>query len=200
MQQQLPQHKTLEESLTIVLEKSREGAMSLQEILNVLSGRGMDVLLIFMSLPFCQPIQIPGTSTPFGIVIALIGLRMSIKHGVFLPKFLLDKKISPKIINTIVTKSLWLLGKIKRWIHPRMQWVCYSPVMKFTNGMIIFLAGIFLALPLPIPFANIPAAWVVFLIALGLLEDDGLLVCIAYGIMALGITALLFLGFSLLSK
>jgi hypothetical protein len=182
------------------MEKSREGAMSLQEILNVLSGKGINVLLIFMSLPFCQPIQIPGTSTPFGIVIALIGLRMSVRHGVFLPKFLLNKKISQKVIHTIVTKSLWLLGKIKRWVHPRMQWACRYPFMRFPNGMIIFLAGLFLALPLPIPFANIPAAWVVFLIALGLLEDDGMLVCIAYGIMAIGITALLFLGFSLLRK
>lgn len=197
--QRLPPNKTLEESLTFVLRKSKTGPLSLQEILNALSGRGTDVLLLFLSLPFCQPLQIPGMSTPFGIIIALIGLRSAVRRGVFLPKSLLNKKISSKVIDSIVTKSLWIVRKIKPFVHPRLRWICQNPVMRVPNGLIIFLAGLFLALPLPIPFSNMPAAWVVFLVALGLLEDDGLFVSIGYVIAAAGVTAIL-IGFSLLRK
>lgn len=192
--------KTLEESLKYVLEESKGGPLSLQEILNVLSGKGTDVLLIFLSLPFCQPIQIPGMSIPFGIIIALIGLRMSVRHGIFLPKTLLNKPISQKVINTIVTKSLWLLGKIKRFIHPRMIWICQHPLMRVPNGLIIFLMGLFMALPIPVPLSNIPAAWSVFLLALGLLEDDGLLVIIGYALAALVLFAFIYIGISVLGK
>ncbi len=195
---ELPPKKSLEESLSYVLEKSREGPLSLQAILEVLSGKGTDVLLLFLSLPFCQPIQIPGMSTPFGIVIALIGLRMAFRHGVLLPKYILHKPISSRVINTIVTKSLWLLGKIKRLVHPRFQWICQHPATRIPHGLIIFLLGLYLTLPIPIPLSNIPAAWAVFLISLGLLEDDGLLVCIGYTIAALGLVALIFIGISLL--
>jgi len=193
--EQLP-HKTLEESLTIVLNKSQEGPLSVQEIFEVLATKGTNVFLIFLCLPFCQPLQIPGMSTPFGIVIALIGLRMSIRKHTWMPKFLLAKKISPRIINSIVTKSLWLLEKIKRFVHPRMYWFCHD-VMRTPHGIVIFLMGIFLAIPLPIPLGNLPAAWVIFLISLGLLEDDGLFVALGYAIFSMGLIALLFLGRSL---
>lgn len=187
---------TLEESLEILRYKSLEGPLSLQEIMVILSGKGTDVLLLFLSLPFCQPIQIPGMSVPFGIIIALIGLRMSVKHGFLLPKFILNKPISSRVINTIITKSLWLLRKIKRWVHPRFIWMSQHPVMKVFNGVIIFLLGVFLALPIPVPLSNLPAAWSVFLISLGMLEDDGVLISIGYAIAALGVLGIVFIWYS----
>ncbi len=188
--------KTLEESLTIVLDKSREGPLSVKEIFEALATKGTDVFLLFLCLPFCQPIQFPGMSTPFGIVITLIGLRMAFRKRTWIPKFFLEKKISSKIINAIVTKSLWLLKKIRRFFHPRMQWMCH-PGMRIPTGLIIFLMGLFMAIPLPIPMGNLPAAWAIAFISLGLLEHDGLFILLGYAIFALGITALILLCHSL---
>ena len=52
--------------------------------------------------------------------------------------------------------------------------------MHIINCLAICILGIFLALPLPIPLSNLTAAWSIFLIALGILEDDGVFVLIGY--------------------
>ena len=57
--------------------------------------------------------------------------------------------------------------------------------MHVVNGLVIALLGIFLALPLPIPLSNLTAAWAIFLIAFGLLEDNGIFVLIGYGVIIL---------------
>ena len=150
------------------------------QILEIFSGKGRSFLLIFLSLPFCQPIQIPGFSTPFGLAIAFIGLRMAFGKRIWLPKALLGKTIAATTVQKIVRTSLKIIRKMKKWIHPRMAWMCRNYAMKRVHGILIALLGILLALPLPIPFSNLVAAWPLFLISLGILEDDGLLVAIGY--------------------
>ena len=164
-----------------MLEKSRRSpSLSIKEILEVLSGKGRSLILIFLSLPFCQPIQIPGLSTPFGIVIAFLGLRIAFGKHIWLPKRILLKTISSTTIQKTAQKSLQIMKKIRRFIRPRLNWLCTHRTMQILNGLLIFLLGIFLALPLPIPLTNLAAGWSIFLVSLGLLEDDGIFVLIGY--------------------
>lgn len=185
-------HETLENSLNTLIETIGNKPVTIETILKILSGKGRSLILIFLSLPFCQPIQIPGLSTPFGLLIAFLGLRIAFGKNVWLPKFLLSKEISSTTIHKIAKGALKLIKKVRHLIHPRLDWVCNSPIMLIINGLTIFLLGIFLALPLPIPLTNLVSAWGIFLIALGLLEDDGLLVSLGY------LTALVTLTFFIL--
>lgn len=187
---------TLEESLALILKQSQNRHISIQTILETLSGNGRLLLIILLCLPFCQPLQIPGLSIPFGLMIAFLGLRQGLGHRIWLPKKVLHKTISPEVLNKIVAKTLWLTKKMKRWVHPRLKLVCLHPFMHPLNGVIIALLGIFLALPLPIPFSNLVASWAIFFISLGLLEEDGLLVCIGYVITVLCIAFFVALFFS----
>jgi hypothetical protein len=157
-------------------------SLSILEILEILSGKGRPIILILLALPFCQPIQLPGLSTPFGIIIALIGFRLIINRKIWLPKKLLSKTINPSILQKITTKTLNIIRKSKKWVHPRLNWVCHNPFMKKANAVMICLLGLVLALPLPIPLSNLTAAWSIFFIELGMLEDDGLFVLIGCGI------------------
>jgi len=172
--------KTLEEGILLLQEEAKNKPVSIEEILRILSGKGRSLILILLCLPFCQPIQIPGFSMPFGMAIAFLGLRISFGKNVWLPKKLLSKKITPHTLQTITDKVLLVERKIKFLIHPRLHWICHSPVMEIMNGVIIFILGILLALPLPIPLSNLTAAWSIFLIALGMLEDDGVFVLTGY--------------------
>ncbi|MBS0585858.1 MAG: exopolysaccharide biosynthesis protein [Verrucomicrobia bacterium] len=169
---------TLKEILTSLKKKTEKSRLSLEEVLHVLSGRGRALVLLFLTLPFCQPIQIPGVSTPFGLAIAFIALRMAFGKNIWLPKKILAKKFSSKAISKIVDKTLWLLHKTKRFTHPRLKWFCHSLPMQITTGVVIFLLGLFMALPLPIPLSNMIAAWSILFFSLGVLEDDGLFVLI----------------------
>jgi hypothetical protein len=72
--------------------------------------------------------------------------------------------------------ALWLIKKMGRWIHPRLSWF----IQKKVNGYVIVALGLFLALPLPIPFSNLLAAWSILWISLGILGEDGLFVILGY--------------------
>lgn len=175
------EYRTLEEDLVILLENSRKKpSLSVKEILDILSGKGRSIILIFLSLPFCQPIQLPGLSIPFGIVIAFIGFRFALGKKIWLPKRILLKEISAVTIEKIVHKSLSMMKIMRRFIRSRFNWFFKYKAMQIANGLLIFLLGIFLMLPLPIPFTNLAAGWSLFLLNLGLLEDDGIFVVLGY--------------------
>lgn len=177
--------KTLEERILILQEQATRASISVREILYTLSGKGRAVILILLSLPFCQPVQIPGLSTPFGLIIAFIGLRSAFGRHIWLPKQFLAKTIGTRNLKKITRKALYLISKMKPWIHPRMDWICHSSSMQIVNGLTIATLGVFLALPLPIPLTNLAAAWSILFITLGMLEDDGLFVSIGYAIFLL---------------
>lgn len=70
--------------------------------------------------------------------------------------------------------------KMKRFIHPRLEFLCDRGKIQTVNGLLIFLLGILLALPIPIPLTNLVAGWSIFLLNLGLFESDGFFVIIGY--------------------
>lgn len=170
-----------EQDLLILLEKAHAStSLTIEEIIGDLAGKGKLLILIVLSIPFCQPLQIPGVAIPFGIIIAFIGLRMAFGKQIWLPKKLLSKRIAAKTVRKTGEKALKIMIKCKRFIHPRMMWLAKSRTMQIINGLIIGFLGIFLALPLPIPLSNITAGWGIFLLAVGLLEDDGVILLVAY--------------------
>lgn len=171
---------SLEEEILLLQQEGKDKLLSFAKILQLLSGKGRPLILILLSLPFCQPIQIPGLSTPFGLAVAFIGLRMIFGKKIWLPRKLLEKNVPNDILTRITDKALKLIRKTKPWVHPRFLWLCHSTFSEIANGLIIITLGIFLALPLPLPLSNLTSAWSILLISLGILEDDGLLVLIGY--------------------
>ena len=170
---------SLKENLDFLLEKSKINPdISLKQIFKILSGKGRSLILIFLSLPFCQPIQIPGVSALFGIIIAFIGLRMAFGKRLWIPKRILVKKIPSITVRKITRKSLHFITKMSPYIHSRMTWLCETGINRIVNGFLIFFLGIFLSSP--IPFTNLPVGWSLLLLNLGLLEKDGFFVCLGY--------------------
>lgn len=188
----MKQNLTLEESMLALQKKSK--AMSVEDILYILSDKGPVLILLFLSLPFCQPLQIPGLSTPFGLVIAVIGLRIAFGKRTWLPQKLLKKKIKPRTMQKITRNMLWWIKKMKRWTHPRWMWWRHYKVL---HGLFVAILGFLLALPLPIPFSNLMVAWSIFFIGLGMLEEDGVFVLAGY-LVALVFLSAMFLSITLI--
>ncbi|MFS8562901.1 MAG: exopolysaccharide biosynthesis protein [Rhabdochlamydiaceae bacterium] len=194
------EEKTLEKDLSILLKKSQKrSTLSIGEILEILSGKGRVLILIFLTLPFCQPLQIPGFSTPFGIMIAFIGLRMAFGKRMWLPKTILSKNVSSTAIQKITKKGLQIIKKMRRFMRPRFGWLCDQGPLKIANGILIFFLGILLAIPLPIPFTNLSAGCSIFLISLGALESDELFVLLGYLASLITLIFFTFIFFSLKS-
>jgi Uncharacterized ABC-type transport system, permease components len=172
--------KTLEQRFHALLEKADHPPTSLKDVFQILASKGRSLVLIFLCLPFCQPIQIPGLSTPFGLAIAFVGLRMAFGKHLWLPKKLLNKHIPARTLKKVANTSLRFIKKGRRWIHPRMEGLCTYSAVHHIHGVLVCILGILLALPLPVPFSNLVTAWPIMLIALGTLEDDGLCLLIGY--------------------
>lgn len=145
-----------------------------EDVLTATRGRGFYLLLLLISLPFITPIPLPGLSTPFGVVVAMIGARLAMGQRPWLPKRLLRKELPPHLITRILGAAGWVLRWLEVLLRPRLHFLHEQLVFRRVAGVLIMLSGLLLLLPLPIPFSNtLPALTVVFLAA-GALERDGL--------------------------
>lgn len=173
-------------------------SFKVREIFEILAGKGYPVLLIIFSLPFCLPVQIPGFSTPFGIMLAFLGLRMAFAQAPWWPQWILKKELKSQSVETMANKTIQTIQFLKKVIHPRLSILATHPLAIRLHGLLICLLAILLSLPLPIPFSNMLAASPIFLIGLGLLEEDGLMIIIGDSIALLCFFA--FFGLYLLTK
>lgn len=171
---------SLATQLNALLLLAKDEDITLRTVIDTLAGKGQAVIMILFSLPFCQPIQIPGFSTPFGLVLAFIGLRVAFGHRVWFPEVILNKKISYDILKKIASIAIKITNKLRFLTSTRLTWLVQTPALHILHGLTITLLAILLALPLPIPFSNLFAAYPILAFGLGLLEDDGVMIIIAY--------------------
>jgi hypothetical protein len=191
-------HKTLEDRLLLLKDTAEEQShISIRKILQTLSGKGRLLILIILTLPFCLPLPLPGMSVPFGLLIAFFGVRMTLGKGIWLPSKILSKKIKTTLLKKILKKTLWLVKKTQVWTHPRLQWMSIHPVMQVANGFVIAILGLALAVPFPIPFSNITAAWAIFILSFGIMEDDGIFILLGYLLLLITLVIYTLIGTSI---
>lgn len=152
---------------------SRERGLTLEELMTALEGKGHAAMITVLSLPFSQPIQIPGLSVPFGIVLFYSGLRIAFAQQPWLPGWLLMKKIPPATAMGLLEGMRKVARMTEKILHPRWAFLCRRPALHRLHGVLVAFLSILLALPLPIPFSNMLAAVPILLLSLALLEDDG---------------------------
>lgn len=170
---QAQQHQSLGKTLKDLLGTENKSALSIQEITSAVGEKGFGLLLVVLSLPSALPVPAPGYSTPFGIVIALVALQMSFsRRTLWLPRMLANIRIKPKLAHSMLDSASNLLLTVERYIKPRQRWISGRPGQLGLSIVIIIMAFLMM---LPIPLTNTFPAIVIFLIGVGLAEEDGLL-------------------------
>ena len=111
----------------------------------------------------------------------------------WLPDAILNRKISVKWMKNFSKGGVWVVRKLKYFLHPRIDVLCHSTLTHYVNGCLITLLGVALALHYPAPLVGATAAWSLLLLSLGLLEDDGVVVIVGY------VSAVLTFGYYLLA-
>jgi hypothetical protein len=165
--------RRLSEELAFLIGEFRDHPVRLRDIMTVLHGRAWTMLLLILALPFCTPIPLPGLSTAFGLVIALIGFRLSLGQKPWLPVRLLDIQLPSRFFPQLLSATRRLVCLLEFFLRPRMTWFLNRTLLHHACGAMVMSAGVLLLLPLPIPFSNILPALTVVLIAGALLERDG---------------------------
>jgi len=156
-----------------VLEAFSHREVTLGEIIALMQQRAYSFLLLIIALPFGTPIPLPGLSTPFGLIIAFIGLRISCGLHPWLPDRMMRVTLPAKWLPRIFRAA----GRIVRWLErvlrPRMTFLVRTPIFWQLHGVMILISGLLLLLPLPVPMTNFFPAWAVVLLACAMLESDG---------------------------
>lgn len=184
--------RRLSEEIDSLLLLAAERPLRLGEMIGVIQGRAYTLLLILLSLPFCLPLPLPGLSTAFGAVIALIGFRLSLRQEPWLPERVLNMELSSANITRLLGASKRVARILEKLMRPRWSFLVDWVVMHHLYGAMICMSGLLLLLPLPIPFSNLLPGLTVIFLAAALLERDGYF-AIA-GIIMFALTLVFFAG------
>jgi hypothetical protein len=146
---------------------------TLAAILAATQGRGFDLVLVLICLPFLTPMPLMGLSTPFGLVVFLIGARLALGRQPWLQRRLLERELP----SGFITKLLSAATRVVRWLEvllrPRLRFLHEQVIFRRVSGMLIMISGLLLLLPLPVPLSNTLPALTVILLAAGAVERDG---------------------------
>lgn len=156
------------------------GDLTVGEIHDILSESGHSVVILFLCLPFLQPIPFPGLSTPIGLLIAVSAVCHAAGTAPWIPRRWRGRDVSSPLLLKVLEVAERAANRASPWIHPRWTLLCDSFPMRWANAVAIVLGALLLALPLPVPFSNTVPAIAIILMCLGQLEKDGLFVLLSH--------------------
>ena len=184
----------LSQDLRALVERGRGRALTLNEIEEALRGRGLAMMIFILGLPFCLPVPLVGVTIPFGLAIAFLGVRLGFGLRPWLPGGLLGKEIPGHVLERVLLGGEGVARWLEKVVHCRWDFT-RLPGVRCAIGVAIALCG--LGLMLPVPFTNMIMGAAIVLLALGIMEGDGLFVALGFlaGAVFCGIVgAMLFLG------
>lgn len=152
-----------------------EGAtVTVGALLQQLRLRAYGYALLIFGLPSCLPMP-PGVPTICGILLAIVSVQMMVGGGpLWLPDILEKREIETKTLTSVVDRMQPWVERVERLMRPRLS-VMTGPVGYRLVGLVVFLLGVIMTLPIPF-LGNMPPAFATVIIAVGLTERDGLVV------------------------
>lgn len=152
-----------------------EGArITFREILAQLRHRAFGFTVLIFALPCCLPMP-PGIPTVCGFAIVIIALNLiAARHRLWLPRAIADKEVARADLERMVARVAPHLERLERFCRPRFA-IVTEPVGKVLIGMVLFVLGAIMILPIPL-LGNMPPGFAATVIAIGMTERDGAIV------------------------
>ena len=167
------------------LEAAVDGPLTLGELVRRMRHSGFGLIVVFICLPFLQPLPLGGLSTVLGPFVALLGVQLARgRKELDLPGWIEERRIETRTVHLLLGAARWFFGLAEKVSRPRWRGLARS---ERAAGAGIALSGALLSLPFPIPLSNAICAGPATLLALGMLEEDGLLALLGWLGLALSI-------------
>ena len=175
------QEGSLADRLRLVMDRLPAGGVTLVEIRDLVGQDGLMLLTAFLTLVFMVPVSIPGVSTVFGGGILLIAISRLFGRSLWLPKPLEKRVVSTEKLRGAFNRGLVLFQRLERVSRTgRVKWLTAGGVIGVVNDLGLVLGAVLLMMPFGlIPLSNTLPAIALLLLAIGLLQRDG--VCILLG-------------------
>lgn len=165
-----------------------DDVLRLGDLLTGLGRRSFGMLLLIATLPAFIPIPIGGAIS--GPLVVLIGTQLLVgRRRPWLPEFLASRGPHRHALARFERKVSPWLARLEKLVRPRMQKVLRHRIAAMFTGLLLLLLGVLLLLP--IPLTNYLFGGLMLLFAFALLERDGALMLVAWG---LGLVAIVVFG------
>jgi hypothetical protein len=171
--------RPIPERTSEVLRELAEGEgerVTFREILLGLQHRAYGFALLLFALPCSLPMP-PGIPTVCGIALVIIALNLiAARRRPWLPAVIAGKSVSRADLRRIAERATPYLERLERVCKPRFAIVTDS-VGKLLIGIVILALGLIMILPIPF-LGNMPPGLAASVIAIGMIERDGLVLLI----------------------
>ncbi|MCO4769980.1 MAG: exopolysaccharide biosynthesis protein [Deltaproteobacteria bacterium] len=162
--------------------------VTLGELVDMIGDRGLGLLLLILALPAALPLPAPGYATPFGLIIGSLAIRMMMGRTTpWVPKRFRDKTMSHKLLSFSVRNGRLPLRVVELLVRPRLSSLARHRGFLALVAVIILLMAC--SMILPVPLTNTAPSFVIFILAAGIIEEDGLL--LAAGLLLAPVAALI---------
>lgn len=159
--------------------------LAVSEIVSALGARGYSILIVILGLPNSLPMP-PPIALVSGILMVFISLQMLFgRASPWLPASVLKRDLARADVSRAIERAMPWVRWIEKLAQPRFALFDTAAGVRAVGfGLLILSLGLVFALPV---VGQIPMGIALCLIGLGLVERDGLLVAIGFGIGIVGV-------------
>lgn len=144
--------------------------ISIGDLLTALGDRATAALMFIFAFPNVLPTP-PGTSTILGAPLIFLAAQLMLGRAPWLPAFVSRRSMSQADFTRLVKRIVPWLVRAESLLRPRLELLARPPMEHFVGLLSLLLAVL---LVLPIPLGNMLPALAISLLALGVLERDGI--------------------------
>ena len=168
--QRMPSSQVLEE----VIRQAPGEYVTVGWLTSTLHRHSFGIIMLSLGLLATTPV---GSTIP-GLILAVMAVQLIVGRGepVF-PHFIMTRRLSTKQLLRLGGRAIQVLKYLEKAVHPR--WPMIFEATKRAVGVIVLLLTAVLLLT-PVPLGNVAPAMVISLISLAYVEEDGLLLSVAF--------------------
>lgn len=159
----------LSDILRAIADDPRRDRISVGDLLELLQGRALAALLLLFALPNALP-AIPGTSSILGMPLLYLSAQLMLGRTPWLPKLIAQRSMSRRDFGELVNRAEPWLARAERMLRPRLSPLVHVSAQRAIGAMCLVMSVI---LVMPIPLGNMLPAFAICLLALGIMERDG---------------------------
>lgn len=185
----VPHKATLSAMLRALADDDRRERIAVADLLDALGDRAIAALLFVFAFPNVLPVP-PGTSAVLGAPLLFLAAQMALNMKAWLPAVIARRSLARSDFAGMVERVAPWLQRAETLMKPRLTPLAIGAMESVVGALCLLMS---LVLFLPIPLGNMLPALAICLLAMGILERDGLWVlagmatAIAAGVLVSGV-------------
>lgn len=170
----------LSDLLTSIVAEDAGPVVTVGDLLRRMDGRAFGALMLIFAFPNVLPSP-PGLAAFLGLPLIYLSSQMMLGRVPWLPAFIDQRSLSRDTFRALIERANPFLTRAERLLKQRLSPLTSPVAERLLGGLCLALS---LILILPIPLGNLLPAFAICVIALGILERDGVWILVGLALSA----------------